>query len=553
MSQTSSSSIISASTVMAAGTVVSRLTGFVRASLLAAAIGLTLHADVFNVANTIPNSLYILVAGGVFNSVLVPQLVRAIKNDEDGGDAYANRIITLGALVLAGVTAVLVLLAPWLLRLLADDSFFTDPALAAERESLIDFARWCLPQIFFYGMFVLLGQILNARGRFGPMMWAPIVNNLISIAVIVTYMVVYAGEPASGGYSVQQEVLLGLGSTLGIVAQAAVLIPYLRASGFLIRPRMDFRGAGLGHTLRLGLWTIGFVIVNQIAFYVMVHRATSGTTTAATEGSAETATGYTVYANAFLLTQVPHSIVTVSLATAVMPLLSRLAADDRRHDVATELSGALRLALAVIVPFAVALTVLGPALATVMFSWGQAAGDTSGLGTTIIAFAPGVLMFSVHYMVLRGFYALEDTRTPFFIQCVVAAVNIAFTIGLTMAVVPANVAPALALAYGCAYLVGGLLSLGVLSRRLGGLAGVALLGFIARAVAAAVPAAVLVWLAIAALGEVGLDADDKGDSLVLLAVGGLVGAVVYVVGARLMRITEVTRISSMLLSRVRRG
>jgi putative peptidoglycan lipid II flippase len=538
---------------MAAGTVVSRLTGFVRASLLAAAIGLTLHADVFNVANTIPNSLYILVAGGVFNSVLVPQLVRAIKNDEDGGDAYANRIITLSALVLAGVTAVLVLLAPWVLRLLADDSFFTDPDLAAERESLIDFARWCMPQIFFYGMFVLWGQILNARGRFGPMMWAPILNNLISIAVIVTYLVVYAGEPATGGFTFEQELLLGLGSTLGIVAQAAILIPYLRASGFFIRPRVDFRGAGLGHTVRLGLWTIGFVIVNQIAFYVMVHRATSGTTAGATDGSTEAATGYTVYANAFLLTQVPHSIVTVSLATAVMPLLSRLAADDRRRDVAAELSGTLRLVLAIIVPFAVALTVLGPALATVMFSWGQAAGDTSGLGRTIIAFAPGLLMFSVHYMVLRGFYACEDTRTPFFIQCVVAATNISFTIGLTLLVAPANVAPALALAYGAAYLVGGLLSLGVLSRRLGGLGGRSLLRFIARAVAAALPAALLAWLAITALGEAGLDVDDKGDSLVLLVVGGVAGAGVYVLGARLLHITEVTRITGTLLSRVRRS
>jgi putative peptidoglycan lipid II flippase len=162
-------------------------------------------------------------------------------------------------------------------------------------------------------------------------------------------------------------------------------------------------------------------------------------------------------------------------------------------------------------------------------------------------------MFSVHYMVLRGFYACEDTRTPFFIQCVVAATNISFTIGLTLLVAPANVAPALALAYGAAYLVGGLLSLGVLSRRLGGLGGRSLLRFIARAVAAALPAAVLAWLAITALGEAGLDVDDKGDSLVLLVVGGAVGAGVYVLGARLLHITEVTRITGTLLSRVRRS
>ncbi|MBA3232684.1 MAG: hypothetical protein H0T17_01855, partial [Propionibacteriales bacterium] len=316
---------------MAVGTLFSRLTGFLRASLLAAAIGLTLQGEVFNVANTIPNSLYILVAGGVFNTVLVPQLVRAIKTDVDGGDAYANRILTLGAIVLAGVTAILVLAAPLLLRLMVDGSFFTDPALEQERESLIDFARWCLPQIFFYGMFVLVGQILNARGRFGPMMWAPIVNNVISIAVIGTYLVLYAGAPAGGGYTARQEVLLGLGSTIGIAAQVLVLLPYLKASGFTISPRFDFRGTGLSHTLRLGIWTVGFVVVNQLAFYVMVHLATAGVADGAARGGG--GSGYTVYSNAFLLTQVPHSIVTVSLATATIPLISGLAADGRLADV----------------------------------------------------------------------------------------------------------------------------------------------------------------------------------------------------------------------------
>nr|MBA2440173.1 murein biosynthesis integral membrane protein MurJ [Thermoleophilaceae bacterium] len=385
-----SSHVLAASGTMAVGTLFSRLTGFLRASMLAAAIGLALQGEVFNVANTIPNSLYILVAGGVFNTVLVPQLVRAIKNDVDGGDAYANRIVTLGAVVLAGVTAILVLAAPLLLRLMVDGSFFTDPALEQERESLIDFARWCLPQIFFYGMFVLVGQILNARGRFGPMMWAPIVNNLISIAMIATYLVLYADVPAGGGYTTSQEVLLGLGSTVGIAAQLLVLLPYLKASGFKISPRFDFRGTGLGHTLRLGMWTVGFVIVNQLAFYVMVRLATSGVAEGATTGGG--GSGYTVYANAFLLTQVPHSIVTVSLATATIPLISRLAADGRLADVSSEMNNTLRLVLAVIVPFAVSLVVLGPALATIMFSWGQARGDTGALGNTLIAFAPGLLM-----------------------------------------------------------------------------------------------------------------------------------------------------------------
>jgi putative peptidoglycan lipid II flippase len=547
---TASTSVLSSSGIMAAGTLVSRLTGFVRAGLLAAAIGVSLHAEVFNVANTIPNSLYILVAGGVFNTVLVPQLVRAIKSDRDGGDAYANRIITLGALILAGVTAVIVLAAPLLLRAMVDNSYFTDPALAPERVSLIAFARWCLPQIFFYGMFVLVGQILNARGRFGPMMWAPIANNVISIAVIVVYLVAYAGQPASGGYSTGQELLLGLGSTIGIVVQTMILLPYLRASGFTIRPRFDFRGTGLGHTLRLGSWTVGFVIVNQLAFYVMVHRATAGTAQVA-HGVSD-ASGFTVYSNAFLLTQVPHSIVTVSLATATMPLVSRLAADGRLRAVAAEMVSTLRLVLAVIVPCAVALVVFGPSLATILFSWGHAEGDTTSLGQTLIAFAPGLLMFSVHYTVLRGFYAIEDTRTPFYIQCLIAAVNIVLAITLTSVVAPQFVAPALALAYGASYTVGGLVSIGVLAGRLGGLGRRELVRFTVRVCVAAVPAALVAWLCVVGLEAAGLDVARKLSSLVLLAVGGTLGLVTYLAVARLLRLTEIARIAGVVISRGKR-
>ena len=177
-----SEGILRSSAVMAAGTIVSRMTGFLRAGMLARALGPLLHADIFNLANTIPNMLYILLAGGIFNAVLVPQLVRAMKHDTDGGDAYTNRVLTLAALFLGAVTVLLVLAAPWVMRPFLGGAW--DP-LPAQRESVIAFARYCLPQVFFYGMFVLVGQILNARGRFGPMMWAPIANNVISVGVLI--------------------------------------------------------------------------------------------------------------------------------------------------------------------------------------------------------------------------------------------------------------------------------------------------------------------------------------------------------------------------------
>ncbi len=546
--RSSSGGLLTASAVMAAGTVVSRVTGLVRAILLVAAIGLTgPHADAFNVSNTIPNSLYILLAGGIFNAVLVPQLVRAMKSDPDNGDAYAHRIITLAALVLGVVTLLLVVFAPLVLRIYTESQYFTDPRLHAEYQSMVVFARLCLPQIFFYGMFVLLGQILNARGRFGPMMWAPIANNVVAIAVIGLYLAMYADRPASGGYTWSQELLLGLGSTVGIVVQALLLVPYLRAAGFRIRLRFDLRGTGLGHTLRLGSWTVGFVIVNQVSYAVMTHRAT-----AATAKSPDGA-GLSVYTNAFLLTQVPHSVITVSLATAVVPTLSRLAADGQIPQMAQQLVRTLRIALAAVVPFAVWLLVLGPVVSSVIFGFGAGHGQTQSLGLTLIAFAPGMLMLSVHYIVLRGFYAMEKTRVVFLIQCGVAAVNIALTLTLPLLVTPAHVAPVLAVAYASAYTFGAVVSSTMLGREVGGLPKSELWGYVARVAVAALPAAGAAWVVVRALQAAGLRTEQQLDALGMAVAGGIVALAVYLVLARICRLSELNQVVSLVLARVRRG
>ena len=207
--------VLANSAVMAAGTVVSRLSGFVRSALLAAALGASLHADLFNIANTIPNMLYILLAGGVFNAVLVPQLVRAMKNDADGGEAYTNRIITLAVLFLGRRHG-----AAGGRRAAGDAALprrpYDDPASPPSATRPSTSRRYCLPQVFFYGMFVLVGQVLNARGRFGPMMWAPIANNVISVAVLVALPVRVRsrrGAPSCGAFTAGQELLLGVGAT----------------------------------------------------------------------------------------------------------------------------------------------------------------------------------------------------------------------------------------------------------------------------------------------------------------------------------------------------
>jgi putative peptidoglycan lipid II flippase len=545
-----STTLLRSSAVMAAGTLVSRLTGFVRGAMLAAAIGITgMHADIFTWANTVPNMLYILVAGGVFNSVLVPQIVRAMKNDADGGEAYVNRVLTLSGLFLAGVTAVLVAAAPWVMRLLTGPSFF-DPALSEQTESFIDFARLCLPQVFFYGVFVLLGQVLNARGRFGPMMWAPIVNNLISIVVLAIYLAVFGGMSGNMAFSTGEELLLGLGSTLGIIAQTGVLVWYVYKAGVRYRPRFDFRDTGLGHTLRLAVWTVLFVVVNQVAYVVVGRIATEGSARGALAG--ESVAGITTYSQAFLVMMVPHAIVTVSLATALLPRLSALSADSKVPTVRSEISATLRVALVVVVPFCLLLFVVAPYLASILFGWEAAEGDTGFLALTLLAFSPGLVFFTIHYLMLRGFYAGEDTRTPFLVQVSVATTNIVAAVAITSAMPDIDVSPLLALAYGCAYLVGTSVSVTVLGRRLRGSPVAGIGAYTVRLLLAAVPATLVAYLITWLMVGLGVDDSSKLGALLLLVSGFTVFLASFVPLSGFLGLREVSDVLNAVFGRLRR-
>jgi putative peptidoglycan lipid II flippase len=549
--------ILASSAVMATGTIFSRASGYVRNVLLAAAIGNELHADLFNIGNTIPNMLYILLAGGVFNAVLVPQLVRAQKNDTDRGEAYTNRVITLAMLFLAVVTVILVIAAPLLMRLYLNGSY-NDPALAAQRDSAITFARYCLPQVFFYGMFVLLGQVLNARGRFGPMMWAPIANNVIGILVLVLYLFWFGALDNGAGctaFTPAEELVLGGGATLGIVVQVAILLPILRAAGVHFRPRYDFRSTGLGHTLRLGIWTVLFVIVNQVAYTVVVRLASGGTARSVCEHvgphqhAAVDATGYTVYAAAFLFVMVPHAIITVSLATAILPRLSAKADDGDLTGLAGTLAGTLRTALAVVIPFAFALPLLAYDATKVLFGYGGTASTFDHYVPSMILFGPGIVFFTVHYLMLRGFYALELNRTVFFIQCAIGATNVVVAILLVHEATAAQTSPALVIAYGASYLLGSTVSYVMLRGRLGGLETPALMRFLVRILIAAGVSTAVAW----AVGRVlPGHTDDLSHALaaVRVVVLGAIDLGLFVVLARVMRIVEVTSVLETVMRRI---
>lgn len=530
VSRVRQSGLLSSSVVMAAGTVASRFTGFLRAAVIAAAIGLLgKPADAFNLPNTIPNMVYILVAGGVLNAVLVPVLVRAIKEDADGGQAYSQRLFSIVVTILAVATLIAVVAAPWLLRVFVDAQYLL-PENRAYFDNMVMFARFCLPQIFFYGLYVLVGQMMNARGRFGPMMWAPVVNNIVAIGVFAAYLTVF-GQKGQEPYGTTEILLLGIGSTLGVALQAFVLVPVLRRAGFRLRFRTDWRHAGLGQAGRLGVWTLAFVVLNQVAYLVVIRTASGG--------SAAGEAGVTVYMNAILIMMVPHAVITVSLATVLLPKLADHVSDGKLELVRDRLESAIRVCLAIMVPVAALLGALAIPLAALIFDYGAASGETRVLAYTLAALLPGLVAFTVHYLVLRGFYALPDTRTPFLVQ---------IWIGATMvinALVVAQVAPAetitvlLAGGYSLAYIIGASVSLTVLGRRIGGIPQLPLLGHIGLLAVPAAAGGVAGYGVVRVLAGPLADLPGLVANAVTLAAAGTAGLLIFGALAYAMRIGEV--------------
>ncbi|MFF9338160.1 murein biosynthesis integral membrane protein MurJ [Streptomyces sp. NPDC014773] len=393
---------------MAAGSLVSRATGFVRAAVVAAALGAGLVADGYAVGNSVPTIVYTLLLGGALNAVFVPELVKAAKEHEDGGVAYTDRLLTLCALALAVLTAGAVLAAPALVDAYTDYT-------GGQRDLTIAFMRACLPQILFLGLFTLLGQVLNARGRFGAMMWTPVLNNVVVVAVFGLFLAVSDGGELTAG----ETALLGWGTTAGIAAQALALLPSLRAARFRFRPRLDWRGSGLTAPLRAAGWLVLLVLTNQAAYWVTTWVATSAGSDAHTGGA-----GLAAYNNAYLLWAVPHGIVTVSLVTALMPRMSGAAADGDLAAVRRDVGYAQRTTAAAVVPAACALFALAAPLMTVVFGYGATdAADVRAMAWTLMALAPGLVALSGQYVCTRAFYALRDTRTPFLLNLVIAGLN----------------------------------------------------------------------------------------------------------------------------------
>ena len=532
-------SLLRSSALMAAGTLTSRVLGLVRAVVLVWAIGALGSGDAFAVANTLPNSLFILIGGGVLNAVLVPQIVRA-AGDPDGGQEYVDRLLTLSVAFLAAATVVVTAAAPLLVRLYASEWSPDQLALATV------FAVWCLPQVFFYGLYTVLGQVLNARGSFGPYMWAPVVNNVVSIAGMLVFVALFGRDdgrdPAS--WTPDLVAVFAGSATLGVVAQALVLVPVLRRSGFTWRPRWGVRGVGLQSAARASAWTFAALAVGQLAFLY---------TNIVINGSSQNAgrpAGRTVYDQAFLLFMLPHSLVTVSLVTAVFTSMSTAAAAGRVDAVRSDLSVALRTTGVATVLATAAFLVLGGDLVRVLYV-GSDEDTTAGIARVATAMVLGLVPFSALYLFQRVFYAYEDARTPFLLQLLVVGVWSAGNL-LSSWLLPGRlVVVGVAASMSVANLVGAAAALFPLHLRLSGVDGARVVTTHLRLLLAAAVAAGGGWVG-GALGHT-VAGEDRTGSAVALVLGAAVLVPVYLGALRVLKVRELDALMRPVTARLRRA
>ncbi|GAA3423868.1 hypothetical protein GCM10018953_10510 [Streptosporangium nondiastaticum] len=533
------SRVLRASAIMAAGTMVSRVTGFVRSAVLVAALGSAQMGDAYTVANMIPFILFDYLLGGVLSSVVVPSIVRRQKTDPDGGRAYEQRLMTAGVLGLVALTVIAVLLARPLIGLYTHD-------WGQERiEVTVTLARYLLPQVAFVGVGALAGAILNTRDRFAAPMWAPVLNNIVMIAVLALYYV-KAGPAGADVTAVSGSDLtvLGLGTTLGIVAQCLVLMVSLHRAGFRLVPRFDLRQAGLGEMAKAGSWTFLYVTITQLGFLVTTNIASAA-------GDKAPGAGNTAYSQAFQLFQLPYGIIAVSVITAMLPRMSRSVAEDDLTSVRDEFASGVRLVASLLVPAGVLLMVLGPAVTVLIYSWGN--NDPANalyIGSVLQVFGLALVPFSLFQLLLRVFYAFGDTRTPVLIGAGNTAVSIALSFLAAAVLPPRYVVMGLAFALTVSYVAGTVVAWRLAARRAGGLNGRVVAAGLSRMYIAALPAAAL------ALGVLWITREladlTPFNAAIMLAAGGGLGMVLYLAFAQRMRIPEVGSIVGMVAGRVGR-
>ena len=511
-----------ASAVMASGTMVSRVLGFAKVMVLAYAIGgaITRSGDAFAIGNLLPNTMYMILLGGMLNAVLVPQIVKAAQ-DPDGGAGYINRVLTLVLTALTIGTALLMLIAPWIVWLLTADWGDEQRALATA------FAYWCLPQIVFYGLYTVLGEVLNARSVFGPFTWAPVANNVIAIAGIVVYIAMYGADPnglmSPGDWSALGIAVLAGSATLGVVVQALILFISWRRAGIRFRPDFRWRGMGLGHTARIAGWSLAAIMVMQVGGFI----TQAVINTASGEGVSATA-----MQNAWLMFMTPHSVIAVSLGTAYFTRLAGWGQTGKLAEFRADFSASARQISLVMVLASVAIFTTAPLLARVL-NPGASQSRMGEFAIVIQCYIVGLAAYSFLFVVQRSFYALSDTKTPFLFTTV--QITLLVTISLGLLVLPKDMlGPAYALAFALTTIVEALLAVWLLRRRIGSIDGSRVLASLLLYAIASIPA-LIVGFVLYYFSLLLVPATGVVTALALTAVIGLAVAATYLVALKLVR------------------
>ncbi|MHA7244364.1 murein biosynthesis integral membrane protein MurJ [Paeniglutamicibacter antarcticus] len=525
--------------LMASGTLVSRILGFVRTALLAVAIGSsTTMADIFEKANVIPTIIFMLLAGGIFNVILVPQLIKA-SMASDRGSAYTSKLVTLTIVVMGLLTVLLVSMAGPLIKVLTLE---WTPAMIAMGTV---FSYWCLPQVFFYGVFAVIGQVLNAHSRFTAYMWAPVANNLVQIVTIGSFIVffgAYGGQDQLAGWSNKQTVLLAGGATLGIVVQALALFWPLRRIGLNLRPDFAWRGMGLRHVGKLAMWTLGSMMVGNIASLVNSKFVSAATPARKLlEGGGASIPGEQALNTSQLITVLPHSIFALTLATMLFNEFTKAFQEKRRSDIGPLLSNGLRTTAVPIVFASVAFIVLAGPLGR-LFAGSSPTSMLQGaaIGQLLLLTSLGLPFKSIHFFMIRVFFAEEDTKTPMLIQTVIAVSTVVLAFTAVQVLPTTDIARAVALIYGATNVLAAVIAHFLIVRRYGDYGTTRVLNSYLRiGVMATLSGAVgvgVLWL----LGGYnwGFAWSSIGTAMISIAIVGAVMAVVYIILLKLIRSEE---------------
>jgi len=531
VAETTSPNLARSSKVMAFGTLVSRGTGFLRTLVLVIVLGQQSLAEAYNNSNTLPNTVYYLMLGGIFTSVVVPMLVRAAKEDPDRGEGYARRIYSLGVFALLTVTVVATALSVPIVDLYAGN--ISD---AGQRHVMVLFAYFFIPQIFFYGMDSLLGAILNVRGRFGANMWTPVINNVVVIVVTLLFLVTAHTTSADHISSVGIAVL-GIGTTLGIVIQSICLFPVMWRAGFSMRLTVRLRRSEIGEIGRMSGWMFGYVVTQWLGNLVAQRVANSAQNTANHLHPAVNGVGFSAYTYAWMLFQLPYAIVGISVISALLPRMSGHATDRRYSLVRDDFSKGVRVASVIVVPAAVFLGILGAPLCEFLLAHGHTTWQEARyIGEVFGAFSLGLVPFMLTQLQLRVFYSFHENRSPAIIGMIMLIVGVIGDL-IALEVLPATrTVVGLAFAYDMVTVTGAIIAWPLLLRRVGSLDGWRITRSLVRMLLATVPGIVFALVVMAVVGSFLHHGPFYGFVATVLGGGGAL--LLYAICCRLLGIEE---------------